>query len=156
VAVTGGAVEADHFVVKIGNGDIGAAGVVEVSGIHAHTGAGLAIGAEGDAGLDGDILERAVAIVAVKLVGLRVIGDQKIGPAVVIVVEHGHAQRLGTAFENSAIGGDVFEGSIAAVVEQPASLAAVGFGRTVRFVLAVEATEDVMLGRPLHVVADEE
>src|ERR1039458_9763556 len=40
----------------------------------------------------------------IKLIGLRVIGYQQIGPAIVIVVEHGYAQGLRTAVENSARG----------------------------------------------------
>ena len=53
------------------------------------------------------------------------------------------------------VGGDVFESSVAAIVEEPAGFAAVGFGRAVGFMLSVEAAEDVVLGRPLHIIADE-
>ena len=90
-AIGGGAIEADHFVVEIGDGDAGKAGVVEIGGVHAHSGAGFAFGAEGDAGFDGDVFERAVALIAIELVGLGVVGYEKVGPAVAIVVEHGDA-----------------------------------------------------------------
>ena len=50
----------------------------------------------------------------------------------------------------------VFECAVAAIVKQPAGLAAIRFGRAVGLLLAVEAAEDVVLGRPLHVVADEQ
>ena len=55
---------------------------VEIGDIHAHTGARFAFGAECDSGLDRDILERAIALIAIEFVGLRVVRYQKIGPAV--------------------------------------------------------------------------
>ena len=155
-AVCSGAIEADHFVVEIGDGDAGQAGVVEIGGVDAHAGAGFAFFAEGDAGFDGHILESAVALIAIELVGLGVVGDEQVGPAVAIVVEHGDAERFRTGVEDAALGGDVFESSVAAIVKEPAGFAAVGFGRAIGFVLAVEAAENVVLGGPLHVIADEE
>jgi hypothetical protein len=74
----------------------------------------------------------------------------------VIIVEQRHAERLGTRVENPARGRHVFERTVAAIAEQPARLAAIGFRRAVRLLLAGEAAEDVVLGRPLDVVADEE
>ena len=46
-----GAIEAEHFVVEIGDDDAGLAGVVEVGDIHAHAGARFAFVAEGEAQL---------------------------------------------------------------------------------------------------------
>ena len=77
-------VEADHFVVEVGDGDAGRAGVVEIGDVDAHAGARLAFGAEGDSSLDGDFFECAVALVAVELVGLGVVGDEQIGPAIAV------------------------------------------------------------------------
>ena len=101
-------------------------------------------------------LKRAVAQVAIELVGLRVVGDEEVGPAVLVVVEQRDAERLRARVEDAARGGDVLEGAVAAVAEQPAGVAAVRLGRAVGLLLAVEAAEDVVLGRPLDVVADEE
>ena len=42
------------------------------------------------------------------------------------------------------------------IVKQPAGVAAVGLGRAVGLLFAVHAAEDVVLGRPLDVVADEQ
>jgi hypothetical protein len=53
-------------------------------------------------------------------------------------------------------GRDVFEGAVAAVPEQPAGVAAIGFGGAVRLLLAVEAAEHVGGLRPLDVVAHEQ
>src|SRR5208282_2105030 len=41
-------------------------------------------------------------------------------------------------------------------VKQPAGFSAVGFGRAIRLVLAVEAAKHVVLGRPLDVIADKQ
>jgi len=79
-----GAIEAEHFVVEIGDDDAGLAGVVEIGAIDAHAGAGFAFIAEGEAHFDGDILEFSVAEIAIKLVGLGVVGDEEIRPAVLI------------------------------------------------------------------------
>ena len=103
-----------------------------------------------------DVFERAVALVAVELVGLRVVGDQQIRPAIAIVIEHGDAQRFGRGVEDAALGGDVFERAIAAIAKQPAGGAVISLRRAVGLVLAVHAAEDVVLRRPLHVVADEQ
>src|SRR5581483_2822765 len=69
------AVQANHFVIEVSDGNAGGAGILKVSRVHAHAGAGLSLRAEGNAGLDGDLLERAVPRVPVELVGLGVIGD---------------------------------------------------------------------------------
>ena len=154
-AVRGRAIEADHFVVEIGDGHAGKTGAIEIRGIHAHSGARFSFGAEGDAGFHGDVLECAIALIAIELVGLRVVGYEQIGPAVAIVIEHGDAQRFRAGVKDAALGSDVLKSSIAAIVKKPASLAAVGFRRAVGFVFSVEAAENVVLGRPLHVIADE-
>ena len=41
-------------------------------------------------------------------------------------------------------------------MEEPAGFAAIRFGSAIGFVLAVEAAEDVVLGGPFDVIADEE
>ena len=155
-SVAESAIEADHFIIEIGDGDAGAAGIFEVAGIHTHSGAGFPFRAEGDSCFDGDIFECAVAEIAVELVGLRVVGDQEIGPAILIKIEHCDTEGFGAGVENSAVCCGVFESSVAAIVEEPAGFASIGFGSAIGFLFAVEAAEDVVLGRPFHVIADEE
>src|SRR5208282_2292775 len=102
------------------------------------------------------VLERTVTLIAIELIGLGIIGHEQVRPAIVIVVEHGYAQGLRAAVENSAGGGDILKGSIAVIVKQPAGFSAVGFGRAIRFVPAVETAKHIVLGRPLDVVADKQ
>ena len=73
-----------------------------------------------------------------------------------IVIEECNSQRFGTAVEDSAGSGDIFERAVASVMKEPASGSAIRFGRAVGFVFTVEAAEDVVLGRPFHVVTDKQ
>src|SRR5271166_1718927 len=150
------AIESDHLVVKVRDCYTGGAGVVEIGDVNAHSRARFSFAAESEPGLDGGIFEGAIALVAIELIRLRVVGDKEVGPAVVIFVEQCHAERFRTAVEDSATGGDVFECAVAAIVEEPAGGPPICFGRAVRLVLAVETAEHVRFRRPLHVIADVE
>ncbi len=152
----GRSIESEHFIVEVRDGDARAARVGEIGGIDAHAGTSFAVGAEGDARVHGDFFEGTVTVVAIKLVGLRVVRDDEVGPAVLIVVEEGDAQRFRTAVEDSAGRCDVFESSVAAIVEKPAGLSAIGFRSAIGLVFAVETAKHVVVGRPLDIVADEE
>ena len=66
------------------------------------------------------------------------------------------AERLRAGVEDAARRRHVLERAVAAIAKQPAGLAAIRLGRAVRLLLAVEAAEHVVLGRPLDVVADEQ
>src|SRR5260221_3322835 len=151
-----GTIKADHFVIEIGDGDSGTAGIFEVGDIDSHSSAGLSVRAESKTGFDRSVFELSVAEIAIELVGLSVIGNEEIGPAVLIEVKHGNAERFGTGVKDSAGGGDVFEGAVAAIVKEPAGFAAIGFRSAIGFIFSVEAAEDVMFGGPVDVVADEE
>jgi hypothetical protein len=56
-----------------------AAGAVVVRRVDAHRAAGDTVLAEGDAGRQALVGERAVPVVAIQLVGLRVVGDEESG-----------------------------------------------------------------------------
>ena len=124
-------------------------------GVHAHSRAGFAVAAEGQPGFHRDIFEFSVVQIAIEFVGLRIVGHQQVRPAVLIVIKHRHAERFRAAVENPAAGGDILKRSVAAIVKQPASIAAIGFRRAIRFVHAIQAAENIVLRRPAHVVADE-
>ena len=68
--------------------------MVVIRRIHAHACAGHAIFTESDSCDDGFFCKCAVAIVAIKLVRLRIIRKQKIRPAVVVEIEHGDTKSL--------------------------------------------------------------
>ena len=65
----------------------------------------------------GHVGERPIAIVAVQPVGLPVVGDVQVRPAVAIVVSPDHALRVPKVL-HAGLGGDVRERAIALVPEQ--------------------------------------
>ena len=132
-------VEPQHLAREVGDDHRGRAGVVHVGGVDAHAGAGAAFLAERQAGLEAQLDERAVAVVAIELVGLRVVGDEDVGPGVGVVLDQRHAQRLRRRVEQSRLRGDVVERAVAAIAEEPRRRAAIRFGRAVRLLLAVHA-----------------
>src|SRR5260370_25197861 len=82
-------IEREHLVREIRNQEAGKAGVIVVGGVHTHAGARDAVFAESDSRNDGFFRERAVAIVAIEFVRLRIIRKQQVGPAVIVEVEDG-------------------------------------------------------------------
>ena len=156
LAVRLGAEQAEHLAGEVGHGHGGAPGPVEIDRVDAHPGAGPALLAERHAGLETQLGEGAVAVVAIELVRLRVVGDEDVGPAVLIVIEQRDAERLRRHVEEAGLGGDVVEGAVAFVAIEPRRAAAIGLRRAVALRLAVDAAEDIALRRPLHVVADQQ
>src|SRR5439155_22521362 len=90
-----------------------------------------AVFAGSDAGVDGLLLVRPVAVVVVELVRLGVIRDGDIGPAVPIVVDNRHPEGIAGGVVNAGLLGRVFKPPIAQIVEQPAGVTLVDLGRAV-------------------------
>src|SRR5947209_8920033 len=90
-------IQADHLVVEIRDGYPGETGIVEISDVDPHPCPRLAFAAEGETSLHGCIFESAIPLVTIKLVRLSVIGDEQLGPDVVVFVEQRYAERFGTA-----------------------------------------------------------
>ena len=126
-----GAEQAEHLAGEVGHRHGGTPGPVEIDRVDAHPGAGPAFLAERDAGLEAQLGEGAVAVVAIELVRLRVVGDEDVGPAVLVVVEQRHAERLRRHVEEAGLGGDVVEGAVALVAIEPRRAAAIGLRRAV-------------------------
>src|SRR5262249_33303845 len=118
----------------------------EVAHVHPHAGAGFALCAERQASIDSNIFELSICQVAIELVGLRIIGDKEIGPAILIEIEDSNAERFRAAVKNAAVGGDVFKCAVAAIVEEPAGVAAIRLWRAIGFLLAVETAEHIVFG----------
>jgi len=131
-------------------------GIVEVGGVHAHASAYSAGFAEGHANGYADVGEGAVVIVVVKLVGLGVVGDEEIDPAVVVEVEERDAQRFTGGIGETRFFGDVLKNSVALVVVEAGALAFIGLRRAIGFVFVVERTVLIFLDGPFDVVGDEQ
>ena len=93
VALVG--VQRHHLVREVADDEARPAGAVVVGRVDAHAGARDAGFVERHAGRDADVHERSVAAIAVEPVGLRVVGDEDVEPAVGVVVEQRDAERLG-------------------------------------------------------------
>src|SRR5262249_249561 len=94
-------VERNHLVRKIGDEQAGVATAVVIESVDAHSCARHAVFAERESRYYGLFGEGAVTIVAIELVGLGVVGEEQVGPAVVVVVEHGDAERFGSGLSES-------------------------------------------------------
>src|SRR6202165_849224 len=130
--------------------------MVVIGRIHAHACAGNAIFAEGDSCDDRFFGERAVAVVAIKLVWLGIIRKQEIGPAVIVVIEHGNAESFRSWVAETGFLRHFFKRAVAAIVPETDRCAFVRFRRAIRFAFAVKGAIQVGLGRPLDIVADDE
>src|SRR5215831_2848721 len=113
------------------------AGTVIVGGVDTHPGARDSVLAEGNSGGDRLLLERAVLLVEVKLVGLRVVGNRDIGPAVVVVVEDRETEALRSRIVHPGLLRRVLELAAAQVVPQADRCSLVRLRRAVRLVRAV-------------------
>src|SRR5439155_12886924 len=113
-------VKAEHLLVEIGYRYSELAGIVKVSDIAPDASASLAFVAERQTRLDGDILELSIAKIAIEFVWLRVVSHNQVGPAIVVIIEHGDAESLRAAVEHDARCSDVVEGTVATIVKQPA------------------------------------
>ena len=67
---------------------------IVVGRVHAHARARDAVLAETDTGGNTALFEGSIFLVEVELVGLRVVGDHDVRPAVAVVVENRDAQTL--------------------------------------------------------------
>src|SRR5512133_2485399 len=88
-------VERNHLVGEIADDDRWPSTTIVVSRVYTHARTRHAVFAESYTGGKTFFRKRAVLVVDVELVGLRVIGDQDVGPAVGVYVQNSHPQALG-------------------------------------------------------------
>ncbi len=127
--------------------------MIVIGGVDAHAGAGDAVLAETDPSSDAVLDEFPVRGIDVELVGLRVVAEGDVWPAVAIGVENSDAERFGSRISEAGCGGRIFEGAVALIVPDAHRGAFVGLGRAIRFRFAVDGAVNVGLRRPLHVIS---
>src|SRR5580658_3643174 len=149
-------VERKHLVRKISNDQAGAAGAVVIRSVNAHTGARHTIFAEPDAGRNRALFKRAVLLIHIKFVGLRVVRDQDVGPSIVVVIENGDAESLRSRIVKASLLRGVFELAVAEVMPEASRRSLIRFGRAVRLMRTIKRAIEVGLLRPLHIVGDDE
>src|SRR5262249_3899540 len=148
--------DGQHVIREVADDDARIARSVNVREISTHPAARLPFLAEGHAGRQSRFGERPfAAVVFIKLVRLRVVGDEDVGPTVTVVIDDRHPKRFARRVEESGFFTPVAE-LPAYVVIEPRTLALVFLRRAVALVDVVERAEDVGLRRPFDVVAEEE
>ena len=85
-------IEREHLVGKICDDDAGLPGTIVVGGVDTHSSASDTVFAKGNARGHSALFEGAIFFVQVKLVGLRVIGEKNVRPAIAVVVENRDSQ----------------------------------------------------------------
>src|SRR5438067_1717504 len=110
---------------------MGAAGTVVIGGIDAHSAARDAVFSEGYTCRHALFGKGAVLVIAIKFIRLGIVGDKNIGPAVAVVVEHGHAQRFAGSLADTGLLSDVFKFTAAGIVVQLRLRAFIGFRRAI-------------------------
>ena len=91
-AITLVVVEGKHLIGEICDDNAGMAGAVIICRVNAHPSARDSIFTESDACSHTTLLEAAIFFVQVKLVRLRVVGQQDVRPAVAVVIENRNAK----------------------------------------------------------------
>src|ERR1022692_1768731 len=88
---------------KISDDDVGPSIVVVILKINAHAGEGIAIAIEPGPGRQSNLLERSVAAVVKEIFRHRIIGEQDIHEAVVIIVRDRETQTLSWLVDSSLV-----------------------------------------------------
>src|SRR5205807_7579457 len=109
-------IQGHHLVSEVGDDDAWTSGMVIISGIYSHSGARNAIFTESDPRLHAFFSECAIAVVHEELVGLCIVGQQQIWPAIIVVIENRDAKRFGSSIVEAGFFGYIFELAIAKVV----------------------------------------
>src|SRR5216684_6417043 len=113
------AVERRSVAGEIGFDEIEIAIEIVIGGRDAHAGLGLAVGAEGTAGFEGDVGEGAVLFILIEGAGGGIVGDVDVGPAVVVEIGGEDAEAVGAVGpEDAGFFADVGESAVAVVVIQ--------------------------------------
>ena len=98
-------IQREHLVGEVADEQVRTARAIVVGRVDAHGAARDAILGERHAGGDALLRERAVAVVSIQLVRLRIVRDEDVGPAVAVVVQHGDAQRLARGIADAGLAG---------------------------------------------------
>src|SRR6266568_9368595 len=136
-------IKREHLIGKVSNDQACTAGAVVVGSINAHAGASDTIFAEGDASGNSFFFKGSIVFVQIELVGLGIVGEHDVGPAVAVVIENGDAKSLRSVVKKVSFLSGVFKLSVAEIVPQPCRRTLVRFRRAIRFVGAVKRTEQV-------------
>src|SRR5882672_4676124 len=117
-------VEADRLTAEAAHYEIELPIAIEVSEVARHVAHFQARRIYRRAGDDADVFESAIMLVVVEIIRTHIVGDKKIGPAVVVVVapDHAHAAAF-LEIGNTGFFGYLFESTVAAIMKEERSFA---------------------------------
>jgi hypothetical protein len=99
----------------MGHEEIHVAVPIEVDGVYTHAGLGLALLVDRTATQNRLVLEGAVPLVDPHLVGILVVGDIEIGPAITVEVVGDRAQGVAVLLTETRAAGSILVGTVAEV-----------------------------------------
>src|SRR5262249_31980245 len=150
-------IETGMLKIEVRDNNIRPAVAINVGGVSSHARFGLAVFADGDAGLESHFAEATVVIVAEKEIRVSVVGDEDVLPAVVVEVECNYAQTAAGVRPDPGRFSNILEGAVAVVMVKrrllPAKLIRVAVSPVPRLLVAAP---DVIIRRPSHVICDRE
>src|SRR5882672_1009611 len=150
-------IETGVFQIEVSDKNVRPAVSINIGGVGSHPRFGLAVFADGDAGLEGHFAEAPVTIVTEEEVRVGVVGDEDILPAVVVEVKSNNAQTAAGMRPDLGSFSNIGEGAVAVVMVErrllPAKLIRVAVSSVAR--LLVTAPE-VIIRRPGHVIGNRE
>src|SRR5207247_2498796 len=114
------AVESVHFLVYVRYKQVHPTVLIVVRRVHAHAGAGAAVGAVPDVGLKADLLELSFAAVREEKVRHGVVGHKQVHPTVVVDIVRDNAPSLAGGFYDVGLARHFRKRAVAIIVEQPA------------------------------------
>src|SRR5229473_176504 len=147
------AIEGVGLLFEVGDEEAEAAAMVVIAPVDAHVAELHAFAAEGHAGEHAHVGEAAVVIVVVEIVGNGIVGDEQIGPAIVVVIHPNDSEAVVTdLIVDARLDGNFLEGAVAAIVIEEIAFALQAPGAALHQ-NALEAAELVAaeLGEIVHV-----
>src|SRR5207237_136361 len=108
-----------RFVHQVSDKNIFSAIAIKISGIDSHAGLSLSIPIQRSPCQKGFVLERAVLLVYPELIGIAVIGNVYVDPAVAIEIRSDHSQAMSKLFVQTCCYGHIFKSAVALVMKKP-------------------------------------
>src|SRR2546421_12148170 len=104
---------------------------VKVSGINTHASLSFAVPVDGSPGQKRFVLKGAVLSVNPELVGIAIVSDVNIHPAVAIKIRGNHTQAVAELFVDTSVNRYIFKCPVAFIMKQPVARRAKNFWRAI-------------------------
>ena len=147
-------IEVEHLIGEVPDDEALPAASVVVRRVNAHRTCRNTVFVIGNPCQHPHLDERAITVVLIEFVGLRVVRLKNVRPAIAVVIKDAHTEGFASVILNPRNAGDIEKGAVATVCKEFARLSSVRFGGAIGFVRAVQRAENIVLDAPLHIVGD--